>query len=266
MRKIVNLILVFVVSVSFLPFSANAAITLVQTAQGGYGYVNNFSQPMGSNTTPGCMLTAEVTSGDTSSILSFLDTSLNTWNYITSDLNAGQRQTWLYYAYNIAGGADTINVTWGVGQFNDANIIVREYCGLTTTDPLDKSAHANDGGSSVTTHPTGTTAATTQANELVVAVSGSGAGSDPIYTAPSGYSNLTTQKGSDAFTFGTMADKIVSSTGTQGGSFTTVSSVVGQSMVATFIGSTSSPALPANTQERISGGSARISGGKAMVR
>jgi hypothetical protein len=209
-------------------------MAIVQTAQGGYGYVNNFSQAMGSNVTAGNTLIAELTAGDANTVLSFADTALNTWTLIASDLNTGQRQTWLYYSYNIAGGADTINVTWGASQFADANIIIREYSGLTTTDPLNKSAHANDGGAAGTSHSCGTTAATTQANELIIAVSGCSDSQEPTWSAPSGFGNLVHQKGSDAFTYGAMADKTVSSTGTQTASFGTTDSVIGEGIIATF--------------------------------
>lgn len=211
------------------------SIALTQTAQGGYGYVNSFTQAFTSSVASGSMLVAEITAGDANTVSGFSDNVNGNWTLIASDLNTGQRQTWLYYLPNAASGSTTITVTWGSGQFADANIIAREYSGLTAA-PLDKSAHANDAGSFVTTHPTGTTAATSFAAELVVVAAGCSDSQDPTWGAPSGFSNLTTQKGSDAFTYGAMADRIVSSTGTQGGSFTTADSVVGQGIVATFKG------------------------------
>ncbi len=232
LKKIIPIITILVLVFSFYA-PAHAAPAIVQTAQGGYGYVNTFNQAMGSNVTAGDTMVAELTAGDANTISSFGDNNTNTWTLIASDKQTGQRQTWLYYAYNVHAGATTITVTWGASQFADANIIIREYSGLVTTDPLDKSAHANDGGSS-TSHSTGTTAATTQASELVVAAAGASDSQEPGWTVPSGYSNLVHQKGSDAFTYGAMADLIVSSTGAQSATFTTTDSVAGQGVIATF--------------------------------
>lgn len=231
---IVALALIIVPAAMMSPTPVFAAATLVQTAQGGYGYVNNFSQAMGSNTTAGCTLIAEVTAGDANTVSSFNDTGGNSWGLIASDLNTSQRQTWMYYAYNIVGGADTINVTWGSGQFADANIIIREYCGLTTTNPLDVSAHANDGGNFQQTHTTGTTGVTTQASELVVVAAGAPDSAEPGWSVSSPYGNLVHQKGFDAFTYGAMADNIVSTTGTQTATFNTTDFVVAQGIIATF--------------------------------
>lgn len=224
------------------------SIVLVQSKSGGHGYVNSFTETLTSSVTVGSTLIASITAGDANTIASLIDDKGNTWNLIGSDLNAGKRQTWLYYAYNVAAGSTTITLTWGASQFADASFIVREYSGLSTTDPLDKSAHANDGGSAGTTHSCGTTAATTQAVELIIVAAGieTASNTDPVWVAPAGYGNLLAQLGDGGgttFTGGAMADKTVSSTGTQTGAFTTTASKVGQGVIATF-GTTNTPAGP----------------------
>jgi len=76
-------------------------------------------------------------------------------------------------AYKIAGAAESKNVTWSFSGSNGTiNIDQHEYTGNVNSSPLDKTAVGRDGGSTEQTQATGTTATTTNANELVFTVMG----------------------------------------------------------------------------------------------
>ena len=156
----------------------------------------------------------------------------------------GDRKNWQYYIASAVGGSTTITVTFGAGEFEDAILCLVEFSGLENSSTLDQYASNSDGvGSFVQNHPTGTTGATTQANELVIAWSGSSGSSDPTFAVPSGYSGFLAGYGFDIFTYGAWAYKIVSVTGTQTATFTTTGYVTGQGNIATYKASTSSPIL-----------------------
>lgn len=104
--------------------------------------------------------------------------------------------------------ADSITVTLSGSAGNGACVIVDEFSGLTTT--IDKSA---GGSGSTTTRGAGTTAATTNANDLIVAAY-AGNGQETSFTPGAGFSNFTTpfeNFGTTAFVEGQY--QIVSATG-----------------------------------------------------
>lgn len=212
------------------------AIALVQTNTGNSGgYNNSYTIAFSSNVTAGSLLLITMTSGNTDTIASVVDSKSNSWNLIVTSANSsGARQTWLYAAYNANAGATTITVTMGSGEFVDSAAIIREYSGIATTSAFDVSSTNNDGANYDTLHDAGTTSATTQANELVVLGGGLSVSSDPTATAGAGYGNGIEVKGYDLYTYSFMSDNIVSSTGAQSGNFITVSYVEGQAYIATF--------------------------------
>lgn len=92
----------------------------------------------------------------------------------------------VWYAYNVTGNTTpsiTINktATW------DIQAIVKHYRGLTTTDPLDKTAKSPGTTVNVTS---GATATLSQANELIVGFGASDFGG-ATYTPGAAYSDLT---------------------------------------------------------------------------
>jgi hypothetical protein len=97
-------------------------------------------------------------------------------------------------------------------------IVIAEYSGIATTTPLDKTVTSKP-SAFASTITSGTTAATTQANELVIALFGSIRTSHPTNTFGS-YTNSFVEVGQVAATTGdadmvAMVEKIVSTTGTQ---------------------------------------------------
>jgi hypothetical protein len=228
------------------PQVAHASATLVQTAQGGYGYVNSFSQVFGSNVTAGDTIVFALTAGAADTISSITDNEGDTYHLINSNSNPSNRYTWLYYAYGVTGGATTITVTYTGGQYPDSSIIAREYSGFSAGNPLDVSASATDGATASATHPTGSTAVTAQANELVIVASGVADTQEPGWSI-SGYGDLTHQKGSDVYTYEALADHAVSSTGSQSATFSTTDVVYGEGIVATFKVTGGTPSTPSGS-------------------
>jgi len=210
-------------------------IALVQTKQGdGGGYTNTNVQAFGSNVTAGNLIVLSITASATTNTIDSLVDSLGNTYILIDEEDGGDRTTWLYYAKNIAGGANTITVTYGTGQYTDSIIIAREYSGLDITTPLDVSKSDNSTTNYVNSHSTGASTATTQADELVVVAVGSSGGSSPVFTAGSGYGNLATQSGSSSGIYAGMMDKVVSATGAQTGIFDSTGYVRSQTLLATF--------------------------------
>jgi len=210
------------------------AITLVQTRSGNAGgYNNTHSQTLTSSVTAGNCIIFALTAGASATISSVVDTLSNLYTLAVTDASA-DRRSWIYYAQNISGGSCTITVTFGVGQFEDSIIQAREYSGLATSAVLDVTQSQNSGTSFVNSHPSGTSATTTQADELIFTVVGSSGSTTPVFTVPSGYANLATEGGFDAFTYSAIADRIVSTTGTQSATFGSTEFVRSQTLLATF--------------------------------
>jgi hypothetical protein len=112
---------------------------------------------------------------------------------------AGLTQS-IYYAKNIAGGSNTVTVTFKQAA-SYPNVNVLEYSGLDTTSPLDVASSATGSGTTANSGPV----ATTYANELIF---GAGNPSSVFTGAGSGFSNRIINS------FGGISeDRIVSSTG-----------------------------------------------------
>ena len=138
----------------------------------------------------------------TSAISSVTDTGGNTYTRAVGPTASNGQQQSIYYAKNIAGGANTNTVTVTFNQvaaYPDVRIL--EYKGLDTTSPLDVTAAAGGSG----TNASSGSATTTSANELIFGA-GTTAG---VFSAPG--SGFTTRM---INIFGNIAeDEVVSSTG-----------------------------------------------------
>jgi RHS repeat-associated protein len=142
--------------------------------------------------------------GDSTTVSSVTDTQGNTYTLISSS-------TWspsgyvekLYYAKNIAGGADTITVTLSGSKYMELHAY--DYSGLDTSSPLD--TYSTNTGLSVTTGTSGNLT-TTNANDLLFGFFHSDNG--VTNTAGTGYTPRTFS--GDGYPLG--EDKYVTSTGT----------------------------------------------------
>jgi hypothetical protein len=150
--------------------------------------------------------------------------SQGTWSAASNDApatSAGTDDTGcgVFYQANVAAGTHT--VTPQANPFKNATLC--EWSGLVTSNVLDVAVSAKTSQGSQTSQTTGTSAATLQADELVLISLGSGAAVGVVdvgFTDPvTGFTTL--QKKSDtAASVGTFhAYKVVSATGTQQATF-----------------------------------------------
>lgn len=178
-------------------------------------YSTSLAITFDSNVTAGNMIFIQMYRAASVAVTDISDGLGNTYNLL-NDGNGPYGGGSSYYAYNISGGSCTITVTFD-GNTNAA-FVAREYSGLLTTDPLDVKAENLD-GSYVASHSCGTTAATSQNDELVIIGYTGDAAAAGNYSA-SGFSNLSDIDHNGVYGSVVMADKDVTSTGTQTGTFT----------------------------------------------
>ena len=133
-------------------------------------------------------------------VSSVTDSKGNAYALAAGPTKAAGLTSAIYYSKNVAGGSNTVTVTFnGTAAYPNVNVL--EYSGLDTVSPLDVSATGTGTG---TTANSGS-ATTTSANELIVAA---GNPSSVFTSAGSGFSSRTIN------TFGGISeDKIVSSKG-----------------------------------------------------
>ena len=252
MKKLLFYILIF------LPVGTFAAPAIVQTkSQNGGGYVNSFTSTFTTSVTSGNTIIMYLTGGN-GDIPTITDNQGNGYFEVASTTD--ERRTWMYTAYNVTGGTVTVTMQNTPGVFSDFSLIMREYSGLTTTNPLDRNATGNDGGAYIQTHTSNPTGTTAQASELVVGCGGSSGSTYVGWSAGSGYGNLATQDGFDLYTYGAMEDLILSSIGTPAASFSTIEYVRGQVITGTYKASGASPVSPPSNIRAFFNGIINING------
>lgn len=229
------------------------AISTVQTTSGNTGasYVNFTTSAWTGNNTAGNFLVLAIATSNpsTSAVLSVIDTAGNIWIKETGLAgsaavpNALSLDVW-YVANCLSGITPTITITMAVGQFNTISYVAREYSGIALTAPVDVSASLTE-TNFFQTHAIGATATTTQASELVISAY-SYTSSGETLTASAGYTTVVNQSNATQFTGIGFTDQVLSSTGTQTCTFTSVSFVSGLGRVITFKAATTvTPISPA---------------------
>lgn len=178
------------------------------------------------------------------SVVSVSDGS-NTWHDTTeapTDAGSNNKQV-MWYAENVASGSYTVTLTWDSASATNVECWIDEFSGTATSGSLDQ--HVSN-GASVGASPlsTGTTSATTSANENVytAAHSVNGANARPLTNPPSGYTaDESNTVNSNASQF-CSAHKNVTSTGTQTASWAwTGGNSAMMAILATFVDAVSSP-------------------------
>ena len=229
-------------SVGFCP----GAISLAQQASVQGTSVTSLSKAFPNNDTAGNLIVAFVRASTTSQTVTVSDSAANTYaEAVGQSQSSDGHQIHIFYASNIAGRANTVTASFS-GNNKHPWLAIYEYAGLSATNPLDKTAHAQGSGTVVSS---GSTAATAAASELVFAGAGMKAGWSGQITAGNGYSLLQSNvTGSAAAT----ESQAVSAIGTYAGTFTLDSSANWSAVVATFI-APPTPA-PAVTTASLPGG------------
>lgn len=121
--------------------------------------------------------------------------------------------------YKIAGASESSTISFTFASASNLAVTAYEYSGIAASSPVDKVA-GNSPGSSTGTCATGTTATTTQADELLIAgVGQTTAGGGTLRTIASWNNSFTAElhiasTGSPVNTSISVASRIVSATGT----------------------------------------------------
>lgn len=200
-----------------------SGIACVQTANGFVGSSTG-TLAFGSNNAAGNTIIV-ATRGNIGNTSTPTDTRGNTYNIAATAnvlLGGGPSTISVYYAFNIAAGANTVNFS---GAASNQRVFIAEYSGLTTTDPIDKS-HSASGTS--TTPASGATTTTAQAKELAFGATGNSDGS----VTPTAGAGWTLEPTIDDFF--AAEDQILSSTGTPNATWNAIVSAPWGSIVATF--------------------------------
>ena len=187
-----------------------------------------------------------------SSVSSIVDSQGNTYTRAVGPTTGTALSQSIYYAKNIAGGSNTVTVTFNhSAAYPDVRVL--EYSGADTTNPLDVTAGASGTG---LTGNSGS-ATTTSANELVF---GAGMTFDLYNAAGSGFTNWVITN------FGDIAeDKGVTSTGSYNATAGMRSSAAWVMQMATFRANGQRSSNPAPTVTGIGPSSGPASGGTGVT-
>ena len=185
-------------------YTYTSAISFVQVSSGPSTIQSSNSSvavPYGKAQTAGDLNIVVVGWGDSSSTISSVtDSQGNTYSLAVGPTSISNLQQSIYYAKNIAGGNDTVAVTFNqTVAYPDIRIL--EYSGLDTISPLNVTAAAAGSGTSASSGSANTTAP----NELIF---GAGTCANEFSGPGSGFTNRIIN------IYGNIAeDKMVSSTG-----------------------------------------------------
>ena len=141
--------------------------------------------------------------------------------------DGGNNYVEIWYKANVSAGAETLTITPTSTSGNYVTAVAQEWSGMATSSPLDRTGTSG-------TLTVSTSAATTQANEVVFTVAVADAGSSNVnWGTPSGYTLIARENDSNTYTGLQAAYKIVAATGTQSATHTN-SSVSADTIIATF--------------------------------
>ncbi len=129
--------------------------------------VGSVSVPFGSNNTRGNLIVAFVRMSTTWQTVTLTDSAGNTYFDAAAQFQATDgHQIHVFYAKNIAGGPNTVRATFSSTN-NHPWLAIFEVRGLSTSNPLDQTAHAQGFSSSVNSG-----SISTSSNELLVEATG----------------------------------------------------------------------------------------------
>jgi thermitase len=225
------------VTVTNLP-GGGGGIALVQSNALEGAHVRTIAVPFGSANTAGNLIVAAVRMSSTSQTVTITDSTGSTYvDAVAQVQTADGHQVHLFYAKNVAGGANTVTATFS-GNNSHPWLAVYEYKGLSTTSPLDRTAHAQGSGSTPTS---GATATTVNPNELVFASVGLPASYRGTVAAGSGYALQQQDAGSSRSANETA---VVTATGSYAGTFGLSAGTNWSAVVATFVAAGAPPPPP----------------------
>ena len=209
--------------------SSSGAVKFVQVNYKTSTAASSLAVAYSSPETAGNLNVVAVMWGDTTkAVSSVTDSKGNTYALAVGPTEATALTSAIYYAKNIAGGSNTITVTFnGTAAYPNVNVL--EYSGLDAANPLDVSATAIGTGTSANSG----SATTTSTNELIVGAGNPSSG----FTSPgSGFIGRVINP------FGGISeDRIVTSAGSYGATATLTSGTWAMQMAAFRTGAQVSP-------------------------
>lgn len=222
------------------------AIALVQhTSSVTTATVTSITISFGSAPTDGNSLVMALWAGSYNNSVTSITQTGATWTKSVALNNGEGIEIWS--ATNISGAASSLTINIGVGGLANTAVFISEWSGGATSGFLDKTAtnFLNNNGTNDTLD-SGTTATTTQNNELWLAVLGVGGVSNTISSSPS---NGFTQLDQQVYSAGVFATgayyKIVSATGAANTTVTTTGTVQNWTAgIATYKAATANTQVP----------------------
>jgi hypothetical protein len=221
-----------------LTATKSLSITISTSSGGGIGLiqenavqgsaVGSVSVAFPTANTTGDLILAFVRMSTSTQTVALTDTAGNAYVEAVAQAQiADGSQVHLFYAKSIPGVANTITATFSSTN-NHPWLAIYEYKGLSTTSPLDQTAHAQGSSTAPNSGPTATTAS---ASELVFAAMGLPASYTGTQTIGSGYSLLQ----NDTSTSPASNESILAtSTGSFAGTFALSATANWSAIVATF--------------------------------
>lgn len=207
---------------------------LEQTATVSTSVANPITLAFPNNNTAGNMIVVSLSSGNSSSTGDFTnptDTAGNSYIQIYNSRDSSLSGILgMWYAYNIKSGANTVSVA--NSNTDDVSVIIREYSGVTTSDPLDQTATVNIGAANPLV--SNSTSTTSQAQEIIIGVYTDEWGSTNGDAAAANYNNFISSTVSASAYLAAQMDRIVDAIGTYNFSLTVTNNSGFLAGVATF--------------------------------
>jgi hypothetical protein len=208
--------------------ASGGGIALIQSKALQGSAVGALAVAFPSPNTGGNLIIAFVRMSSASQTVRVTDTFGNAYTDAVSQVQtADGHQVHIFYARNVVGGSNTVTATFSSTN-NHPWLAIYEYSGLSTTNPLDQTAHAQGASSSPST---GATGATASASELIFSATGFPYSYSGTVTAGSGY---TLQQQDTATSRAVTETALVTSTGSYQGTFSLSSSTNWSAVLATF--------------------------------
>jgi glucose/arabinose dehydrogenase/PKD repeat protein/fibronectin type 3 domain-containing protein len=173
-----------------LSWAQAATPTFVQGSAKGITSGTTNSLAFNSANTAGNLIVVYVVWSNTRSV-NLSDSRGNTYAAVAPARRWGSGNAWrsqVFYAKNIAGGANTVTASFGSSITSFGQIYIHEYSGLDRTNPLDTSAAAAGAASAMNSG----SATTSNANDLIF---GAGASNDTVTAAGAGFTSRLTDFG-----------------------------------------------------------------------
>jgi hypothetical protein len=209
---------------------SNSGIGLVQRSSAQGTRVASIAVSFPGSNTAGNLIVALVRASTTMQTVTMSDAMGNNYvDAVQQVQTTDGHQVHIFYATNIAGGANTVRATFS-GTNGHPWLAIFEYSGLSTTHPLDRTASAQGSGTAASS---GATAQTRAANELVTSALGLPASSSAFITAGSGYV-IEQQNAASPGSRGAAEDEIASAERAFAGTYRLSSSTNWSAAVATF--------------------------------